>query len=222
MDSPKKRTAPRDNGPRCQATRRDGERCTNPAMVGLTVCQNHGGKTRQARRANERAKLEREIRPKLAGFTTPLDANDKLAHPLAAADYNIRLSMARIEFCNEQIAKLKEENDLVWGKAKEEHVNATEFAGINKTYEARVNVWITLQNQEREMLHKWYATISKNALDAKRIEANDVTRKYTNRVLRVVLRAFGLDPNDDAVRSRVAEALRDASPEPMAAIPRRQ
>lgn len=38
--------------PRCHAKNRQGEQCKKPAMVGKTVCRNHGGRSTGAKRLN--------------------------------------------------------------------------------------------------------------------------------------------------------------------------
>lgn len=174
---------------RCRATKpgTDGKvRCKKSALPGLDVCERHGGRFPNSRAMSERSKgltkMQRFVRP----YQGDLD-------PVAALEQEFRRCLGRIEWLNTEIGQLDEE-DLTWGRTKSEKIGASEFSGVNTTYEARIHVYEEMLRWERkhllEMEKVWIAAgIEKERL---RIMEGQVTWTF-NKVVES-LRALGIDP----------------------------
>jgi len=178
-------------------------RCKNRRMVGLTVCYTHGGanKAAQKKSANARALTT------MQKFVKPISAQDPEANPVAAFEMEFRRTLGRIRWYDEQLSLLPTEKDLIWGRTKRESKNATEFSGVDTTFEARANILHELQFRERQHLLAmekiWLASKFESAkLDIQRAYVMQLDKALTG-----ILTALGHDPSDPGVRQVVRDQL---------------
>lgn len=200
---------------RCVAHRREtGDQCKSPAILGSTVCPKHGGSAPQVRLAAEAV----QIRARLEKFTEGEPLNSRLMSPVAALEWEFARIIGRIKWYDERISELAREKDLWWGLAKKEKIGAAEYTGTNRTYEARENMLLKLQNDERTRLER----LSKIWIDAKfeaaRLEVNGQFAGAVNRAVREVLRSLDIDEKDAEIRRKVGLAIREARPDEQKAI----
>lgn len=191
---------------RCNRTRTiDGkeQRCKNPKMIGLDFCRRHGGQFEGNRRKSEKAKAIRAMQ----NFVTPIAADDPEADVIYSFEMEYRRTVAKIRFCDEMIGKLTDEKDLVWGKTKKEAKTATEFQGIDITYESRMNTWYEMQMRERkhllEMQKIWIAA----KLDSRRLQISQQYVILLDTAITKSLTRLGLDPTNPEIRQVVREEL---------------
>lgn len=186
----------------CSATKRDGTPCGNKHLRGSKVCRKHGANLPNNRK-NASANL---VRGQLAQFVTPIASDDWEAHPIAALEMDVRRTVGRIRYLDEQIALLTPES-LIWGKTKEENISATEFAGTNTTYESKVNILYTIQMEERKHLLALERVWIGAKLDAGRLELQkQAVERLDTAIVRILTRA-GLDINDPDLRQSVREEM---------------
>lgn len=170
--------------------------CKRSAKPGLTVCLHHGGGAAKLREVSDRTSaltaMERFVQP----YDGPLD-------PVSAFENEFRRTYGRILWLEEQIAALEDEQALIWGLAKEEHVNAGEFPGTNTTYEARVNGFEEMLRWERKHFLELEKVWIRANLDEKRLNImrDHITYTYTKVI--ETARALGHDPNDPLVRDKL-------------------
>lgn len=193
---------------RCHAvSKHTKQRCRNPHMVGLTVCEKHGGLTPAAKAKSDLAKAERYISGKMARFVTPIDANDIEADPVFAFEMEFRRTVARIRYLDECIAELTDNEALVWGKTKTEQIGASEFEGENITYESRMNAYVALQWQERKHLVELEKVWIGAKLDSKRLEIQARYVEMLDAAIVRILTRLGQNVLDPALRDVVRQEL---------------
>jgi len=185
---------------RCKATRAGSgkkQRCKKPALVGLEVCERHGGSFPQAQKQSGKAvaltTMQRFVRPYEGDL-----------NPITAFEMEFRRTLGRIEWYDEQLALLNSEEDLIWGVTKEEHISAGEFPGTNTTKEARVNILEEMQRWERKHLLDLEKVWINAGLEREKL---DLMRSHMGRFRQIVDRvvtALGHDPHDPETRATLA------------------
>ena len=184
----------------CRAkSKATGERCKRRAMTGLVVCERHGGQFPNSKKVSEKTKaltaMQRFVRP----FEGDVD-------PIGVFEMEFRRCLGRIAWLDDQISALDTE-DLIWGMTKEERVMAAETPGTNKTYEARVNLLVEMQNWERKHLLDMEKVWIAAKLDTERLS---LMRKYVETTYTAVVKALtllGLDPASEEVQNALQTAL---------------
>jgi endonuclease/exonuclease/phosphatase family metal-dependent hydrolase len=101
------------------------------------------------------------------------------------------------------------QDELVWSKAEEEHIGASEFGGTNTTSKAQPNVWLQIYQTERKHL----AQVAKAALDAgvaeRQVRLAEQQGSVLAGVIHRILGRLGLTPEQRAlVATVVPEELR--------------
>ena len=170
-----------------------GERqCKRSALPGQTTCQSHGGSSKVAAHSKAVTAMQRFVQP----YDGPLD-------PISAFEAEFRRTYGRILWLEDQIGGLEDERDLIWGITKEERVNASEFTGTNRTYEARIHVYEEMLRWERKHLLELEKTYIRANLDERRL---GVMRQYIEGTYASVIglvRSLGHDTADPAVRDKI-------------------
>lgn len=191
---------------RCTRVRmKDGvqQRCKQPRMVGLAFCKRHGGDLPGNRRASEKAKAVRAMQ----NFVTPIAADDPEADVIHSFEIEYRRTVGKIRFCDEMIAQLSSEKDLVWGMTKREAKTATEFQGIDITYESRMNTWYEMQMRERKHLLEMQKIWINAKLDSRRLQISQQYVILLDTAITRSLTRLGLDATDPKIRQVVREEL---------------
>lgn len=150
----------------------------------------------------------------LLEFTEGEPLSSPLMNPLGALEWEFARIIGRIKWFDARIVELSNDRDIWFDLVKREEVMASEFAGVNKIYEAREHTLVKMQGEERTRL----ANLSKIWIDAKfdaaRMEAHGQFARAINRTVRAVLASLDVDVNDPSVRAKVAEAIRTQRAEP--------
>lgn len=211
---------------------RVGAQCGQHAVNETPFCKFHGGNSTQviekARRdryeADIRAQMEVEVRPtpsptsnEAVAFTGLWAADHAMLDPFSLLLWEIRRSGARIEWFDAQIAKLGKERDIFWGITKQEKIGASEFRGTNKTYEARENILVKMQNDERKRLKELRDEWQNNKFEAAKIAGYGAFRASMRNALGAIAKEFALDLEDPEIQARMRRAL-EGLPDPIAAI----
>lgn len=205
---------------------RVGKQCGAPAVNETTFCKFHGGASEQvinkarADRYEEQVRVEVDaaVRPVApGGFTGLWDDDHPMLDPFSLLLWDIRRSGARIEWFDAKIEALEEERDIWWGITKREEIGASEFAGTNKTYEARENILVKMQNEERKRLQSLRDEWQNNRFEALKIAGYGAFRQSMREALLAVSAEFGIDMADPDTQERMKRAL-ETLPEPIPAI----
>jgi hypothetical protein len=179
-----------------------GESCERLAPMDEVLCLKH--------------KSEAKKNPSIAfsnwaeEFITPEPGNSPLLNPIAALEWEYARTIGRIKFYDARLAALREERELWWGKTREESITASEYTGLNTTYEARENMILTLQGEERTRLERLTKLWIDTKFEAARLEVAGVFAGSVNRAVRKVLEALNVDEQDAEIRRTVAAAIRSA------------
>ena len=129
----------------CGGKKKQGEgTCTRPAgwgtdHAGSGRCKLHGGCAPSGRIAamNEAARQAVET------YGLPRDIS-----PTDALLEEVRYSAGHVAWLRAKVAEI-EADDLVWGVTEETDKSATEFAGVDTTRSAAVNMWLELYFREQ-------------------------------------------------------------------------
>lgn len=187
----------------CKAySRSTGQQCKKRPVFGLEVCRNHGGATKAAKDKSARARIV----GKMSRFVEPISADDPLNDPIAAFEAEFRRTLGRIRWYDEELAQL-EADALIWGQTKQEVVGASEFEGVNDTYEAQASLLHELQFRERQHLLAMEKVWIGAKLDSRRLEIQASYVQMLDKALSGVLSALGHDPSDPGVRAIVRQEL---------------
>lgn len=170
--------------------------CKRSARPGNTTCTSHGANspkaTESAKKAQALSAMERFVAP----YAGSLD-------PYSAFEAEYRRTYGRIVWLEAQIANLADENDLIWGKTREEHLGATEFSGTNTTYEARIHVWEDMLRWERRHLLDLTKVALKADIEKARLGMMQRAVESTYTATVRLLTDLGLDTADPLVRDKI-------------------
>lgn len=206
--------------PKNRERNRVGNQCGNHAVNGTKFCKFHGGNSGHVIDKARRDLYEQEVSEhveRAVGFTDLWAEDHAMLDPFSLLLWEIRRSGARIEWFDVQLDKLKDERSLWWGITKRERIGASEFAGTNKTYEARENILVKMQNEERKRLKELRDEWQNNRFEAAKIAGYGAFRTSMRAAIGALLSAFDLDPTDPEVQATLRTAL-EALPEPIPAL----
>ncbi len=168
--------------------------CKHVALQGTTRCSRHavGGQRGVAERTKAVSAMRRYVTP----YGGEID-------PLSAFEMEFRRTYGRILWLENQIGSLESEQDLIWGKTKEELTTVGEFPGTTTTYEARVHLFEQLLQWERkhllELQKVWIgAKFEENKLALMRSQID-----YTFTLVRKAVEVLGFDPDAPDVRDKI-------------------
>lgn len=170
--------------------------CKRTAKPGLDVCYHHGGSAPKLQEVSDRTQALTAMQRFVQPYQGDLD-------PITAFEMEFRRTYGRIMWLEDQIAGLEDEKDLIWGLAKEEEVNATEFAGTNRTYEARIHQYEEMLRWERKHFLDLEKTYIRANLDERKL---GLMRQYLEGTYASVVRlvtALGHDTSDPEVRAKI-------------------
>lgn len=191
----------------CTAHRSNGVRCQRPAYAGLTVCGKHGGEFPNAKNKHRIAKMGQG----LSKLVTPIEGDDWEADPVNSLEMEFRRTVGRIRYYDEKLSELQNEEDLIWGKTKEEIKDGFEKGDVTEykltAYEARVNMLHVLQMDERKHLTDLHKLWIGAKLDERRLAIAEQTVFMLNDAITSIVRGLGKDVNDPEVRQVVRQAL---------------
>jgi hypothetical protein len=202
--------------PKAREKGKVGQRCGMARVNETPYCKFHGGATMSTVDKYRRERVEAEIRQD-PSFTELWPEDHPSLDPFSLLLWEIRRSGQRIEWFDRRLSELGKDRDIWWGVTKKEEVGAAEYTGVNKTFEARENVLVKMQNEERERLVKLRNEWQNNKFEAARIAGMGAFRTAMTAALRAVAAEFEIDLEDPAVQARLRVALDDL-PVPIAAI----
>lgn len=190
---------------RCEAANINGLRCHNDAVPGWNICLRHmtpAEKVKVAEAGDTVGQLA-QIRK----FLNPIPLTDPEANPLVAFSMEFRRSIGLIHFYEEQLNKLKDEREFVWGKVEAEKVRASEWQGLNEKWAARENIWLKLLNDERERMMRMEKIWLTANLGAQQLELQKRVVSSIDFAMQRVLQKLGVDIRDPKVRKLVRDEL---------------
>ena len=126
-----------------------------------------------------------------------------------------RRTYGRILWLEGQIAGFEDENELIWGKTEEQHVNAAEYPGTNTTYGARIHVYEEMLRWERRHFLELTKVWLRANLDERKLSMMREHISYTYTKIIEAARLLGHDPADPQVRDTLKSLFaRELTPSP--------
>lgn len=175
-----------------------------------------------AREKSNRVRAEAVVRVGLARFVQPIDADDWESNPINSLSMELRRTIGAIRYCEEKIAQLGAEHDLVWGVSKSETSVGTVEDKITdsatETYEAKVNIYEVIRMENREHLLKIHAIWINAKLDARKLEIEQRIIDRLDGVISSILIGLGHSTADAEVRKVVRESLLTVAPQLTGAV----
>ena len=202
------------DSPKAREKDRVGQRCGKWQVNGTPFCEFHGGNNSRTIEKAQREKFEDEIRREAPGFTDMWAEDHALLDPFSILLWEIRRSGARIEWFDAKIRAFQEEKSIWWGISKREEIGATEFAGTNRTYEARENVLVKMQNEERKRLSDLRNQWQNDRFEAARVAGMGAFGAASRAMIRALFEEFEIDLMDPEIQLRVQHAL-EGLPDPV-------
>lgn len=198
---------PHGTRPKCGGTNRQGEPCGNTAGKGTDHpgtgnCKHHGGSTPAGRKHAQ----EQAARKAVETYGLPRDIS-----PTDALLEEVRYSAGHVAWLREKVAEL-EANDLVWGVTEEVDRGSGEFAGVDTTRSASVNMWLDLYFRERKHLLDLTKTAISVGIEERRVRLAEAQGALMNDVIRRILARLSLTADQSKLLPVVVpEELRRAA-----------
>lgn len=203
------RAAPgKAHGPaKCGGTNRKGAPCGNAAGYktdhpGSGNCHFHGGSSPNGKKHA----MEQAARKAVETYGLPRDIS-----PTDALLEEVRYSAGHVAWLREKVAEL-EANELVWGVTEEVDRGSGEFAGVDTTRSASVNMWLDLYFRERKHLLDLTKTAISVGIEERRVRLAEAQGALMNDVIRRILARLSLTADQSKLLPVVVpEELRRAA-----------
>ena len=182
---------------------RSTELCQLDAVEGLAVCMIHGGGSPQSAQKSEAVKLGRALN----AMVTAIPDSDPEANPVTALYEAHKRCVARIRWLEARIAETLDADSLEFGLTKVEEVGASEFSGINRTFEARVPILMQLLQREYTLQVKLTETMAKTQFKAAELAMRAQALDFTAGLAESIATALGHDARSETTRAAIATAL---------------
>jgi hypothetical protein len=196
--------------PKNQDLARVGVQCGATAESnGTHRCKFHGGRNPILVNKARIEAVRREMTADIATgrFTGLWPSDHELLDPFSLLLWEIRRCGWRIEWYDAKIRELQQEKDIWWGITKEEQVGATEFVGTNRTFEARENILVKMQNEERKRLFDLTKEWQGNKFEAARIAGMGAFATATRAMIHALAAELGLDLADPEIQGVIERVL---------------
>jgi len=189
----------------CTRPRKRGAgQCHGPAVTGADKCRMHLGE--KAAPVIAEAKALQQARKAVETYGLPRDIS-----PTDALLEEVRYSAGHVAWLRAKVAEI-EADDLVWGKTEEVDRGSGEFAGIDVTRSAAVNMWLDLYFRERKHLLDLTKTAISVGIEERRVRLAEAQGSLMNDVIRRILARLSLSPDQSALLPVVVpEELRRAA-----------
>lgn len=194
--------------PKCTSkSKRTGKRCKRDPAIGLDKCAIHCGLSKAQRdEIAARFLAEQKARKAVETYGLPRDIS-----PTDALLEEVRYSAGHVAWLRAKVAEL-EAADLVWGMTEQVDKGATEFAGVDTTHAATVNVWLDLYFRERKHLLDLTKTAISVGIEERRVRLAEAQGALMNDVIRRILARLSLSADQSALLPVVVpEELRRAA-----------
>lgn len=205
-EAPETPVSPRERGRRCSATTKAGLKCSNPSMVGLTVCRSHGGAQRTAVEKSEKAKVVKD----LADHARPIAYDDLRANPINALLDEQRWTLGRIDYLRSRIGELEQE-ELTWERVavEIEQIGASDTPGRNKKvrWESRVNTLLELEARERKHLMEISRLMLAVGFESAKMQMHAGLKTATVDLILDAVSRLGIDPEAEGTKAAIRGAL---------------
>ena len=194
--------------PKCTAkSKRTGKRCKRDPAIGLDKCAIHCGLSKAERdEIAARFLAEQKARKAVETYGLPRDIS-----PTDALLEEVRYSAGHVAWLRAKVAEM-EAADLVWGMTEQVDKGAAEFAGVDTTHAAAVNVWLDLYFRERKHLLDLTKTAISVGIEERRVRLAEAQGALMNDVIRRILARLSLTADQSALLPVVVpEELRRAA-----------
>ena len=185
---------------RCTATsKQTGKRCGAWAIPGGTVCKWHGGNAPNAKKAAAQRLQEDQARTDAARFAARTDI-----HPADALLELVHYQAGIVDYWRGRVEDVNDA-DLEWGVTREK--TGGDDAGT--TSEAAPHIAYRLLTEAQDKLAAYAAAALKAGVDERRVRLAEQQGALVAQVIRGVLAALNLTPEQEALVPRVVpEQLR--------------
>lgn len=179
-------------------SKKTGNQCGGPAMVGQNVCLHHGGGAPQAREAGVRRAAEGRIRALMETYGRKIDTT-----PTAALLDEVQWTAGHVAWLRERVQEIESaaeaagtngEHPLIWGVTREK--TGGEDHGI--TEEAAPNVWLKLYQSERAHLIKVCDVAIRSGIEERRVRLAESQGALIAQAIRAILGELDLTADQQA------------------------
>ncbi|MFC8517493.1 hypothetical protein [Streptomyces sp. NPDC057257] len=197
--------------PTCTGKTKRGP-CKNSPIKGGTVCKFHGGSAPQVQAAARERLADADRRNAMEKWGRTFGELAPAEDPAVVMAELIREARGNVAFLLERVRET-EADALVYGLESEVHVGATEFPGVNETYAASANSWISLYSEERDRLVRMIAVAAKMGVDERMVHLAEIQTAFMFEVVNRALDAFGLDARKPEAATVVGRVIREVMAE---------
>ena len=146
---------------------------------------------------------EAEARKAVETYGLPRDIS-----PTDALLEEVRYSAGHVAWLRAKVSEL-EAADLVWGVTEEVDKSATEFAGVDTTRAATVNMWLELYHRERKHLLDLVKTAISVGIEERRVRLEEAKGQVVAELIRRILSRLDLsDTQRDLAVQVIPEEFR--------------
>lgn len=178
----------------CGAKKRNGKFCKlapgwGTDHVGYGNCKFHLGATRNGRKAAQREMAEAEVK----NFGVPLDVGAHEGLLMAVQGF-----AGWVKYLQQKVAEL-EENDLTWGKTREE-LRTGEAGGTVTIHESKPNTWyVLLQHAQRDLVAAASAA-ARAGVEERQVRVAESHAQIFAQAIKGILGELGVGDHPDAPR----------------------
>lgn len=184
-----------DPSRRCTArSTRSGQQCRKPAVRGATVCQTHGGGAPQVKEAAAGRVATEQARQAAVVYGVPVDID-----PAEGLLDEVARTYGHVLYLLERV-RAQDPGSLVWGVTEQSDKHATEFPGVDTTYQAKPNAWLTAYREERAHFVKVCAETLKAGVEERRVRLAERRGEELATWMRALADAWGVPDTPETWR----------------------
>ncbi|MDI6518127.1 hypothetical protein QMA61_18200 [Streptomyces coelicoflavus] len=139
--------------------------------------------------------------------------------PAVVMDRLIRQTSGHVAWLLQRVQETEAEA-LIWGLATRTEKGATEFPGVDETWEAQTHGWLRIYSAERDRLVRMCEVAARMGVDARLVTVAEVQTTLMFKALNGALEALELTPDQRRrVPDVMARMLRDVNAERTRSLP---
>lgn len=166
--------------------------CTRPVVRGANRCRFHGGASPQVKAAAARRVQIQQAEQAVAtfGLSREVDPRDALLE-------EVYRTAGAVDWLHQKVQAL-DADDVIWGKTEEVNKGSGEFAGLDVTHAATVNMWVKLYQDERAHLVKVCKDAISCGIEERKVRLAEQQGAMLAGVIKAILGDLDLTPDQQA------------------------